>query len=300
MSSSSWPAGRRSRRRPRLPKLLVFSVLAVLLSIGLDALLAWTLPPPRSHLFSPPAVYALWWQMVESCSGQSSEMSSFHWYRVPGYSFRVAGLEAGGVFMQFGNRIVIAETSAYDGRLVRHEMLHALLHRGGHPREYFLERCASLVWCSDLCLRQGGTWRVPDSAYIRLSPESLDVRQSAVLRPAELDGDRWIEQWIEVTNRRNTAVLVAAPGDARTPPTFGYQVYGRLGKIGAFQGGLVAVDSSVLFFKPFETKRSLFEFRIGSTFSEYTTPIVLPPGEYQLRGNYAWQWSSFDTVRVAR
>lgn len=48
-----------------------------------------------------------------------------------------------------GNRIVMVQQEATWNIGVRHEMLHALLHVGTHPREYFLERCRGVVYCGD-------------------------------------------------------------------------------------------------------------------------------------------------------
>jgi hypothetical protein len=43
------------------------------------------------------------------------------------------------------NRIVIAGNYLNHEMVVRHEMLHALLQREGHPTDYFVDRC-HLTW----------------------------------------------------------------------------------------------------------------------------------------------------------
>ncbi len=69
-------------------------------------------------------------------------------------------------------------------------------------------------------------------------------------------------------------------------------VYGPDG-VGTY-GGEVATDSSMIVFAPFETKRWLFEFRVGSQF----TRNEVTPGKYRVRGEYAHQPAAYDTVTV--
>ena len=248
--------------------------------------------PRGAEEMSPPAVYARWWQLTESCSGRSRDLASIRWYRTPGSSFIHDGEPAAG--LSFGNRIVIAQEYLYDGPIVRHEMLHALLGDGGHPRSAFLGSCAALVYCFDKCARDGGPWTA-SSSYQLIAPDSLDVGVAVDLTSAP-DGDRWLNEWVTVRNPRARAIVVVAPGPPRTPNTFEYQLWGPFGGI---QGGLLAGDSSVLFFAPFESKRWLFEYRVGSTLSQYTVPIMIPPGTYGARVAYARKWSTMDTIVIA-
>jgi len=53
-------------------------------------------------------------------------------------------------------------------------------------------------------------------------------------------------------------------------------------------------DSSTVFFKPFETKQFLYEFRVDSDL----TPTHIPPGQYSVRGGYAWRWTAGETIAV--
>lgn len=92
--------------------------------------------------------YRSWWGETEACSRLSGSFSRIEWYVVPGVaSFPTDEGEKVGIRIQSGDRtrIVLAETYAAHPMVVRHEMLHALLQRSGHPVEYFETRCR-LTW----------------------------------------------------------------------------------------------------------------------------------------------------------
>jgi hypothetical protein len=252
--------------------------------------------PQGAEEMSPPAVYSRWWQMTQACSGRSRDIASIEWYRTPGQSFAVNDQQGAGLWLR--NRIVIAGDAVYEGQVVRHEMLHALLGTSGHPREAFLGACASIVTCLPNCVQDAGSWTAP-SQYERLNPDSMDVSANVEITPTDVDGERWLLAWIRVHNRRDRAVLITAPGDPRTPNTFAYQIWGQFGAIQkGIQRGIVAFDSSTLFFAPSETKQWLFEFRRGPMLSQYTTPVLLPPGAYTVRGAYADHWSTEEKITL--
>ena len=248
--------------------------------------------PSGAEPFEPPAVYARWWAMTEACSGRAGNLAAVRWYRVPGREFMLNGRPAGGFWSPSGNRIVLTEDAMERGQSVRHEMLHALLRVGGHPRAEFLGTCALLVSCHGLCAEEAG-WRRPHD-YLLLPPDSLEVDSRAELEPREADGARYLTLLVTARNPHERAVLVAAPGNARTPPTFGYDLRGPAGGL---SGGLVATDSSTLFFQPYESKGWLFEFRVGSGVEG--SGFVLVPGTYLLRASYAWRSTAYDTLTVA-
>ena len=247
--------------------------------------------PANAERMAPPAVFERWWRMTETCSGRSGSFSAVQWFRVPGASVIVNGEEAGAYWSSFTNRIVLPTELLDDGHVVRHEMLHAVLAQRGHPRAEFLDSCAPIVVCQGGCANYEGAWRPPVPDYLVLPPDSLAVTSSAELLPREGDGDRWVSLRVTARNPRGTAVLVAAPGDPTTPGTFGFDVHGALGGI---QGGDVATDSSTLFFLPFESKSRLFEFRVASELDGRR----IPAGTHLLRGDYARQRTTYDTVLV--
>lgn len=248
--------------------------------------------PPGAEPFEPPAVYARWWAMTEACSGRSGDMAAVRWYRAPGREFMLNGRPAGGFWSPFGNRIVLTEALLERGPSVRHEMLHALLRAGGHPRSEFLGACAPFVSCYGLCLEEAG-WRRP-SDYVLLPPNSLNIDSRAELAPREADGARYLTLLVTARNPRDHAVVVGSPLDPRPmPATFGYDLRGPAGGV---SGGLVATDSSMLFFQPFETKGWLFEFRVGSELAR--SGFVLVPGTYLVGADYARRRTAYDTVVV--
>lgn len=279
----------------KVASLVVLVVVCGLVAFSLIARL-----PPGAEAFAPPTVYARWWAMTEACSGRSADLGAVHWYRVPGSRFMHGGQPTAGYWNKYTNRIVLAVEGIAQGPIVRHEMLHALLQGGGHPRSQFLGACASLVLCQGMCIKDAGRWHLPRQDYGVLPPESLDVASRAELLPRESDGQRWLTLMVTVRNPRGRAVVVAAPGDSVTPPTFGYDLRGpvqswRPFRAGGISGGEVATDSSILFFQPFETKQWLFEFRVTSDLSEHH----ISPGKYLIRGDYARRRTVYDTIAVS-
>jgi hypothetical protein len=114
-------------------------------------------PPAGSRQFNPPARYKAWWRLTESCSGLSGDFSKVRWYRVPNSdSFSLEGSTVNGAWYADGNRIALGDSEVNNGALVRHEMLHALLRNGNHPRNQFLGNCSDIVVCIDRCVHDGG------------------------------------------------------------------------------------------------------------------------------------------------
>lgn len=249
---------------------------------------------PGAVPFPLPAVYARWWGMTEACSGHSRDMRSIEWYRVPGPGFARRGQSVAGYYSTFTHRLVIAAGYEKAGDVVRHEMLHAILQTSGHPRSEFLGACASVVVCQANCKKDAGPWRPPRSGFVVLPPDSFEISSHAELLPREADGDRWLTLWVIVRNPRNRAagVSIPPPADPIAPPTFEFNVRGSPGR--GISGGEVATDSSTLVFGPQETKRFLFEWRVGSTLNR----VEIVPGRYLVQGGYVHRYAPFDTVMV--
>jgi len=109
---------------------------------------------PSSHLpagataLAAPAEYRTWWAKTEACAQLAGDFDQVHWYVVPGVTtFETDIGEKVGLWSRDGNIVSITVAGDYaDTELVvRHEMLHAILNRGGHPEEYFVTRCG-LTW----------------------------------------------------------------------------------------------------------------------------------------------------------
>ena len=104
--------------------------------------------PDGAQAFVPPAEYEAWWVSTEGCASIQGNLARIKWYVVPGVStFPTAEGEKVGIRIKTGSdiRIVIAGNYVEHEMVVRHEMLHALLNRAGHPAEYFEDRC-QLTW----------------------------------------------------------------------------------------------------------------------------------------------------------
>lgn len=104
--------------------------------------------PDGAQAFVPPAEYQAWWASTEGCASIQGNLGRVKWYVVPGVStFPTAEGEKVGIRIKTGSdiRIVIAGNYVEHEMVVRHEMLHALLNRAGHPTEYFEDRC-QLTW----------------------------------------------------------------------------------------------------------------------------------------------------------
>ncbi|HTL58235.1 MAG TPA: hypothetical protein VL361_21290 [Candidatus Limnocylindrales bacterium] len=267
-------------------------VLVVVCGVAACGLITGPLPPGAER-FAPPAVYARWWSMTEACSGHSGDLRVVQWYRVPGMGFLHEGQEVTGFWGSRTNRIVLADEAIDEGSVVRHEMLHALLQKAGHPRSQFLGACASVVTCSSACVEDAGRWHPPQQNYVVVPSESLEVASVIELGPPEADGQRFLALEVSVRNPVGRAAIVAtaAPGDSLTRYAFGVSLRGSSGGISGFQK---AADSSTLFFEPFETKRWLYEFKVAAYLDEFH----VVPGGYFYRGGYAGHWTAFDTITV--
>jgi hypothetical protein len=154
--------------------------------------------------------------MTEACSGHSGDLRVVRWYRVPGMGFLHEGQDVSGFWGSRPNRIVLADEAIDQGSVVRHEMLHALLQKTGHPRSQFLGACASVVTCCNGCVEDAGRWHPPQENYVVVPSESLEVASGIELRPPEADGQRWLALEISVRNPVGRAAIVAAPGDSLT------------------------------------------------------------------------------------
>jgi hypothetical protein len=268
--------------------------------LALAALSACDGPSPTEPPFPLAAVpmdmpphYAIWWQLTEACSGLSADLSQIHWYEIPGVTtFTVRGEAYNGYWWREGNRIVIAGGSVDDGSLVRHEMLHDLIGRDGHPRSYFLDRCGGVVACVEECLSDAGGPVPFDPTAPVIDASQLEVTTTIVPREVWMDSaDPWLSVMVSVTNRSATAVrvrLADPPAGVRfANGANGYQTFGfRIEAIGGdgSSGGSGAEFRSrgTDFFAAGQTKRHVFDLALDDpSFGAWSA------GRYQVVGSYA-------------
>jgi hypothetical protein len=99
--------------------------------------------PLGADVWSAPAAYRVWWERTEACSERTGSFEAVEWLIVPGDGFDCPSGKCAGRWEP--GRIYIAGAFVNDEMVVRHEMLHALLDRGGHPNPPFGVGCP-LTW----------------------------------------------------------------------------------------------------------------------------------------------------------
>lgn len=210
--------------------------------------------PAGSVRFTPPSMYRQWWALTEQCSGRQGNYDAISWYVVPD-AYTLPGTNRLGGIWYGDNRIVLA--GAYDGisagDLVRHEMLHALVREGSHPREMFVVRCGGVVVCVEECLTDGGPAPPPDPGA-RLEPDST-VEVTVDVVPNAPSSGTWDGYFMMIVHAHNPAdyPVISRRGG------FGYLLTGP--------GGTVQYDLPVeapeeTRFAAGETKSHIFDFHI--------------------------------------
>jgi hypothetical protein len=103
--------------------------------------------PDAAIRFQPdPSIYPALWREVEACAERTSRYESVTWYLVPGAeTITLGGRDVWGYWSSSTNRIVLTQGATVHANVVRHEMLHAILHAEGHPDEFFRHRCGGVV-----------------------------------------------------------------------------------------------------------------------------------------------------------
>ena len=238
-------------------------------------------PPSGVVAYVPPAIYASWWQLTERCSGRIGDFAGVRWYFVPGAaSFNLEGQSVAGAWYSAGNRIVIAADYVDDGDLVRHEMLHALLQAGGHPRGAFLGSCGDIVLCVEGCVRDAGG--PPDTSTTAAIVRPTDMTITTMLEPNTISLSRdsgLFTVTVDVTNPEPRAVRVAVPANL---PWVGFEFSGTGGGEGTSNS-----DTTVAFApagSAGSTRRYVFD--VQPAIPDF---VDLTPGSYTVRGTFVHQ-----------
>ncbi len=243
--------------------------------------------PDDAEQFAPPPVYMTWWQMTQACSGLTGSLGAVTWYQT---AQEVTDTRTGGVIAGYwvpgSNQIVLNTLVMMDGPTVRHEMLHALRQKSGHPRDQFLNRCGGVVDCQDPCIADAGPYPDPPQTPLHVDNASIaltfDIEPNTPTR--SIDEGRFS---ITVLTHNKTAqwiTVTPATGATTANQTFSIDVHGTNGATARDELGL---DPSQTIFAPGETKRHVFDFVIG----DYPFGNQLLPGDYVVRGAFAGYWS---------
>ena len=219
-------------RRPnaQLPVKGIAVVVAGLLALAIacDATTAPNVPRTAVPLAAP-ARFALWWRLMQACSGITGDFAAVSWYVVPNTrTLSYQGKQVDAYWIGDPDRIVLADSLRNSGPIVRHEMLHVLLHRNGHPRDAFLAACGGLVACDGECALEAGVYGSASPSAPVLQPRDMGTRVDVLAPlPAEVVDDGAAAVLITITNPRAEPVWVRLTpresGDFQFP-TFGLVV----------------------------------------------------------------------------
>jgi hypothetical protein len=228
-----------------------------------------------------PAVYARWFEMTKSCSGLSGSLSDITWYQIPGVDI-VAEPNVSSYWSGGSNRIVLAGGVILNGSIVRHEMLHSLLGIDGHPRDYFLDKCAGAVTCSSACVSQAGAPPPINPDAPRLTPAELVITATLTpSRPTLLVDEGVFTLTVTATNPNSYPIVVPA-GQAGLSRVFSYSFTPLANAPTSVVGWKQAFDIGITVFGPGETKTVYFDFSIVRSLG---SPWIAA-GNYRVTGGY--------------
>ena len=159
---------------------------------------------------TPPAVFPLWWRLTETCSALNGDFAAVQWYVVPNTTtVDYQGQKVDAYWIGNPDRIVLADARRNDPMIVRHEMLHALRHANGHPRDAFLQACGGVVACDGVCVLETGGYDSPGAYAPVLQPSDVSPRVDVLAPlPAEVSDTGTVAVLITITNPRTEPVWV--------------------------------------------------------------------------------------------
>jgi hypothetical protein len=261
--------------------LFLLAILATAATLSACSQLVDPKLPSDATPFSAPVVYARWWAMTQACSGLTGSLGAVSWYstsdtlRDPNTGRIIEGYWSAG-----SNRVVLDADAKLDGSVVRHEMLHALLHEGGHSRAQFLARCAGVVSCSLACVSDAGPAPPVSPGTVQVLPAALVVAITVEpAAPTATQDGGFFTITVTATNPASDPVTVLLPLPARPPRTFAFDLTGPSGRS---IDGVFEIDESAATFAPGETKQQVFDFVIG----QLPFTRSLPPGNYTVVGSF--------------
>src|SRR4051812_48428312 len=176
--------------------------------------------PEGATQFSAPAVYTRWWAIVEQCSGLRGSLAGVHWYSTPDQLWNPNNSTdpVEGYWSLASNRVVLNSNDTIDGPTVRHEMLHALIRSGAHPRSAFLKNCGGVVSCPLRCVQDAGDPPATDPGTPVVTPGALEVTSAISPASPTFETDGGLATFtVSVRNPFSHPVLVTllpVPGEA--------------------------------------------------------------------------------------
>lgn len=252
--------------------------------------------PSNSQQYSSPPVYQLWWGMVEACSGRSAPLGDVKWYIVPGADSLSDGHdEVAGYWSSSDNHIVLIQSGKFNGPLVRHEMLHALVRVNGHPLKDFIERCGGIVDCRVVCAQDAGAPPAPDSSVPRVSPDSL--RLGIEIQPQTPDVnlyDGYFTVAVTATNPASHAIVVPLQPSGSSDPSVSFTCFIQ-GPGSNLQFTSWAWDQEDTYFAAGETKRHVFDLALGTP----TGVAGIGFGTFHVRSQFGGGGTTIDTLVLA-
>jgi hypothetical protein len=253
------------------------------LAVGCSDIFGPRLPGEAMLLDPIPPEFDGWWALAERCSGVQGDFEAVRWYIVPDATTIPGSDGAAGQYHSGKHRIVVAESSVRNGYTVRHEMLHALLRGGGHPRALFLEQCGGVVSCGGDCRAQAALHPTWDLNAQAAAPDEISL--SVELLPAAVsrsEPDQCPSIVVNVQNISGTTRTI----DASRGVDFGWIIDGWGGGSG---GGAILEDSLVAL----ETRPWSYVLDCPSLFRQ-----GLPDGQHSVRGRLGSLRSSPVTFTV--
>ncbi len=263
--------------------------------------------PSTTTAFHPPQVYAKWWDMVLACANIQKPFPQSGWYYVPAVSaFRVGSLEVAGLWISSGPRIVLAERARLDGQTARHEMLHAVLADGGHPREYFADRCSGVVSCRGQCDKDAG--ELDENAYgppTRVPVASLLLE--AVVNPHSptLGRDSLFTVTMRMTNPFPYPILLETSSHFNARPSAALEYIGPAEKPSRTYSGLFRPIATLRLFRAHEVKYQVFDLGISTDSATLRRGMqgafaTLTVSTYEFRVGLDQHWSPLVSATITQ
>lgn len=258
--------------------------------------------PPDAVRFTAPSVYTRWWSMMESCSGLHGSLDQIAWYATPSPLQNPENKEEyiEGYWSRASNRVVLVSNDTLDGSTVRHEMLHALVKTGGHPRSMFLQKCGGLVDCGLDCVREAGPAPPVLSGTPNVPATDLVVTSEVSPVPTRATVEGGLATFtILVHNPYSHPVVVALPSKATENFAISYRFDFRRSIGGSVNGADLVLDPEIVQFAAGETKRTVIDFAVAPVAVPGiniipglgSRGIALPLGSYVLRGSYGGKFA---------